>query len=66
LLFALALAWGETMDRWTLAHWDELAASEASLFTHIESGVSVFRRAFGAEPAADEPERVRTTRPRKK
>ncbi|MCL2449570.1 MAG: TetR/AcrR family transcriptional regulator [Polyangiaceae bacterium] len=66
LLVALALAWGEAMDRWIMAHWDDVAATDASMSAYTESCMGVFRRAFGSESEPDPPERARSTRPKKK
>ena len=59
LLVTLAFGWGEALDRWTIAHWDEVARTEARLSAHIDVGMDLFRRAFGAEPDGDEKSRAR-------
>lgn len=46
LLVALAFAWGEALDRWTLAHWDEVARSASSLSAHLDVAMRLFRDAF--------------------
>ena len=59
LLVTLAFGWGEALDRWTIAHWDEVARTEARLSAHIDLGVELFRRAFGARPGARREDRRR-------
>ena len=66
LLVALAFGWGEALDRWTIAHWDEVAQSEARLAAHIDMGMSLFRRAFGPESELDEPPTAPEMRPRRR
>ncbi len=61
LLVTLAFGWGEALDRWTIAHWDEVARTEARLSAHIDVGMDLFRRAFGAEL-----ERVEKSKARRK
>ncbi len=59
LLVTLAFGWGEALDRWTIAHWDEVARTEARLSAHIDLGMELFRRAFEADPERDEKSRAR-------
>ena len=59
LLVTLAFGWGEALDRWTIAHWDEVARTEARLSAHIDLGMDLFRRAFGAELERDEKPKAR-------
>ena len=59
LLVTLAFGWGEALDRWTIAHWDEVAQTEARLSAHIDLGMELFRRAFGVEPERDERSKAR-------
>jgi AcrR family transcriptional regulator len=59
LLVTLAFSWGESLDRWTIAHWDEVARTDARLAAHIDVGMDLFRRAFGAQPEPDERPKAR-------
>lgn len=64
MIVALAFAWGEALDRWTIAHWEEVTRSEASLAAHIDLGMNLFRRAFGPEAGRADP--PREERPRRR
>jgi AcrR family transcriptional regulator len=66
LLVTLAFSWGEALDRWTIAHWDEVARTEARLSAHIDVGMDLFRKAFGAQPELDERRRGPEGRTRRK
>jgi AcrR family transcriptional regulator len=62
LLCTLAFGWGEALDRWTIAHWDEVARTDAGLSAHIDLGTDLFRRAFGAEHGRDAESKTRRKR----